>query len=96
MTSAPPGAPGSPAGPPLSPDGSHWWDGQAWHPMPGAPARRSVKSQVLRGLVVGLLLVGGLGGWAAWQEMERQAQFESDLSDAYCARFGADEPRCQP
>src|SRR6266480_2676739 len=24
------------AGPPISPDGHYWWDGQAWQPMPAA------------------------------------------------------------
>jgi hypothetical protein len=23
------------APPPISPDGNYWWDGRAWHPMPG-------------------------------------------------------------
>lgn len=32
--------PGPMSGPPISPDGNYWWDGQAWRPMP-APAVQS-------------------------------------------------------
>ena len=92
-------------GPTHSADGRFWWDGHQWHPATRAmgnlarsplPVKRSVRRQIVRGALIGLVLLVIHAALAVVYESRRSSEMGRQVHDAYCERFGQDNPDCLP
>lgn len=81
--------------PTFSPDGSHYWDGSEWVPVPtrrSTKRKPSLRVQILRPLIIVGVLLAGVIGWNVIQDRQQ----EQDVQDYYCEHFGnrSGDPDC--
>ena len=73
------------------------WRGGTGTPAPSTlPDKRSVRQQIVRGALIGLVLLITLGTIAGVYESHQSTEFGRQAHDAYCERFGQDGPDCLP
>ncbi len=84
--------------PTFSPDGSHYWDGGQWVPVPtrrSAKRKPSLRVQILRPLIIVGVILAGVFIWSAFQD-DSGGVTEQQVNDAYCESFGdrSGDPDC--
>ncbi len=78
-------------GPRYSPDGAWWWNGTDWVRAP-QPPRTPMRPGVVVGIVVAVFAAFAVP--AVIMAEQENNRVEQDYHDAYCERFGADNPDC--